>query len=58
LLITPDFYKLISDKGYNYGTKHTSDSLIVPIPQSIRDKYESWRECGTTAQIVIKKEAI
>lgn len=45
-------------KGYNYGATHPSDELIVPIPQDIRDKYESWRECGSAAQIVIKKEAV
>lgn len=45
-------------KGYNYGANHPSHELIVPIPQEIRDKYESWRECGSTAQIVIKKEAL
>jgi len=46
-------------KGYTqYGQRHVTDELIVPIPQNIRDRFETWRECGSTAQIVIKKEAI
>jgi len=45
-------------KGYSYGTTHPSYILIAPVPQEIRDKYETRRECGTTAQIVIKKEAL
>ncbi len=46
-------------KGYQYyGERHHTDDLIVPIPQTIRNKYETWRECGSTAQMVIKKEAL
>jgi len=46
-------------KGYSlYGERHTTDALIEPIPQKIRYKYETWRECGSTAQMVIKKEVI
>ncbi len=46
-------------KGYqDYGERHPSDDLIVPIPQAIRNKYETWRKCGSTAQMVIKKEAL
>ncbi|MBU1014569.1 MAG: hypothetical protein KKG99_16340 [Bacteroidetes bacterium] len=44
-------------KGYQHnGIRHNTDELIVDIPQEIRDKYETWRECGSTSQMVIKKE--
>ena len=39
-----------------YGLRHRSDRLIVPIPTNIRQKYDTWTECGRTAQMVIKKE--
>ncbi len=45
-------------KGYCYerSIRHQTDALFHPIPLHIRDRFETWRECGHTAQIVIKKE--
>lgn len=47
-------------KGYNYygSIRHQTDELAYPIPQHIRERYETWRECGSTAQLIIKKELI
>jgi hypothetical protein len=43
--------------GYTYegSIRHQNDNIIYPIPQTIRDRFDTWRECGKTAQIVINK---
>lgn len=40
--------------GYNYGTRHNSRRLIEEIPDRILTKYDTWRRCKKTAQMLIK----